>query len=123
MRGAVACGLALACVASLSCASAVRHPAITAGTVGFTVGFVACEAEEAGLGKCAAVGGGAALFLGGIAALVLWLSPPDDEPVTEGEVVDGPPLRTFTHDAGVLPDARAIDAGVDASIDAAPDAP
>jgi len=123
MRGAVACGLALACVASLSCASAVRHPAITAGLVGAVVGFGTCEVEEGSHPTCAAIGGGAGLFLGGIAALVLWLSPPDDEPVTEGEVVDGPPLRTFTHDAGVLPDARAIDAGVDASIDAAPDAP
>jgi hypothetical protein len=102
---------------ALSCAQAVKHPAITAAVLGGVVGFGTCEIEEGNHATCAAIGGGAALFLGGIAALVMLIAPAE-EPVTEGEVIDEPPMRTFHHpDAGV-PDSLQVDAR-DAGADAA----
>jgi hypothetical protein len=95
---------------ALSCASAVKHPAITAGVLGGVVGFGTCEIEEAGHGTCAAIGGGAALFLGGIAAIVMLIAP-SEEPITEGEVVEEPPMRTFHH-----PDAGVQDSSPDAAL-------
>ena len=105
-------GLAVVVAAALlsgSCVSAVRHPAITVGVVGFAVGFTSCEVEDSGTGKCAAVGGGAALLLGGIAALVMLIAPPEPPDELGAEA----PVRSFKH---------ALDAGVDAPPAPAPDA-
>jgi hypothetical protein len=102
--------VAIALVASTSCAAALKHPAVTAGAVGFTLGFTTCEVDAEEVGKCSLVGGGAALFLGGITALVTYLTDAP-EPVTEGEVIeDTTPVRSFQHHR-------------DAGIDAAPDGP
>ena len=101
---------AIALVASMSCAGALKHPAVTAAGVGFTLGFTTCEVDAEEIGKCSLVGAGTGLFLGGIAALVTYLTDAP-EPVTEGEVIDDTtPVRSFQHhrDAGI--DAPAPDA-------------
>src|SRR6185295_9489898 len=67
--------LAIALTAGLpsaGCESAVKHPAITAGIVGATMGFTTCKLGSDNLGACLAVGGGAAALLGLVAATALW---------------------------------------------------
>jgi len=80
--------LAIALVAGLpsaGCESAIKHPAITAGIVGGTLGFATCKLGSDNTAACLAVTGGAAAFLGLVAAAALWLggdgnsSVPDDE--------------------------------------------
>ncbi len=58
---------------SAGCAYAVRHPAVTAGVVGGVLGFGTCKLASDDLGACAAVGGGAAAFLGLFTAAAIWL--------------------------------------------------
>jgi hypothetical protein len=105
---------ALACG---SCSSMVRHPVLSAGTVGLALGFGTCEVDEGPIGSCAAIGGGAAVFLGGIAALVMLIAP-TPAPVVDGEVLDPDEIEQLRR----KPRPRHADAGVDAAIDAAIDA-
>jgi hypothetical protein len=98
--------LAIALVAglpSVGCESAVKHPAITAGIVGATMGFTTCKLGSDNLGACLAVGGGAAALLGLVAATALWLGGEGNPSVTEEEQVqplpadDAPPRRRRRH--------------------------
>lgn len=101
-RPTAAALLAIALAAGLpsaGCESAVKHPAITAGIVGATMGFTTCKLGSDNLGACAAVGGGAAAFLGLVAATALWLggdgnpSVIEEEPVQPLPADDAPPGR------------------------------
>lgn len=72
------------------CGFAVRHPAITAGIVGGSLGLSTCELASDDHLACLGVGGGAAAFLGLVAATALFFGetgedsilqpPPDSEP-------------------------------------------
>lgn len=68
---------AFALVAALSptpaCGFAVKHPAVTAGIVGGTLGLATCKLASDDIGACLAVGGGAGAFLSLVAATALWL--------------------------------------------------
>ena len=59
--------------ATAGCGFAVKHPAITAGVVGGTLGLATCKLASDNLGACLAVGGGAGASLGLITAVALWL--------------------------------------------------
>jgi hypothetical protein len=104
--------LAIALAAGLpsaGCESAVKHPAITAGIVGATMGFTTCKLGSDNLGACLAVGGGAAAFLGLVAATALWLGGEGNPSVLEEEQVqplpadDAPPRRRRRHPPAQLP--------------------
>jgi len=87
---------------SLGCESAVKHPAITAGIVGGTLGFTTCKLGSDNLGACLAVSGGAAAFLGLVAATALWLGGDGNPSLIEDEPVqplpaDGAPRRRRHH--------------------------
>jgi hypothetical protein len=72
---------------SVGCESAIKHPAITAGIVGGTLGFTTCKLGSDNLGACLAVSGGAAAFLGLVAATALWLGGDGNPSVIEEEPV------------------------------------
>ena len=55
------------------CGFAIKHPAVTAGIVGGTLGLGTCKLASDDIGACLAVGGGAGAFLGLVAAAALWL--------------------------------------------------
>lgn len=87
---------------SLGCESAIKHPAITAGIVGGTLGFTTCKLGSDNLGACFAVSGSAAAFLGLVAAAALWLGGDGNSSVIEDEPVlplpaDGAPRRRRHH--------------------------
>lgn len=63
---------ALAALPATGCESAVRHPAVTAGIVGGTLGFGTCKLASDSYPACFAVGGGAGAFLAVVAAAALW---------------------------------------------------
>ena len=100
---AAALAIALAAaVPSAGCESAIKHPAITAGIVGATMGFTTCKLGSDNLGACLAVGGGAAAFLGLVAATALWLGGEGNPSVIEEEQVqplpaDDAPRRRRRH--------------------------
>jgi hypothetical protein len=112
-RGLAALAVATA-LASTTCGSAVRHPAITAGIVGGVIGFGACEMEGSPTGTCGLIGGGAGVFLGGIAALVLLMFPPGEHQILSGEPE---PMQVYGSRA------HRLDAGVDAMAVPVPIAP
>ncbi|HEY6174162.1 MAG TPA: hypothetical protein VIX73_06950 [Kofleriaceae bacterium] len=64
---------ALAVAPSTACESAVKHPAVTAGIVGGTLGFGTCKLASDSYGACLAVGAGAGAFLALVAAAAIWL--------------------------------------------------
>jgi hypothetical protein len=121
LRGLTAVALASA-LTSMTCGPAVKHPAITAGIVSGVIGFGACEMEGSPTGTCGLIGGGAGVFLGGIAALVLLLFPPGEHQILSGEPepeqVYGRRARLL--DAGVAPtppiDAAPAPAPIDAGM-------
>jgi hypothetical protein len=89
----LAAGLPLA-----GCESAVKHPAITAGIVGGTLGFTTCKLGSDNNTACLAVTAGTAAFLGLVAAAALWLGGDGSPSVIEEEQVrplptDEPPGR------------------------------
>ena len=89
---------------SAGCESAIKHPAITAGIVGGTLGFTTCKLGSDNTAACLAVTGGAAAFLGLVAAAALWLGGDGNPSVIEEEPVqplpaDGPPRRRRHHPA------------------------
>jgi hypothetical protein len=101
-----------------SCGFAQRHPAVTATIVGATVGYGGCAMDNADPATCGIIGGSTAVFLGGIVALVglfadtnAHVIPPD-----EGDVSEPGTVRVHT---STEPPPAAIDAGVDAALDAA----
>jgi hypothetical protein len=97
--------LAIALAAGLpsaGCESAVKHPAVTAGIVGGTLGFATCKLASDNYGACLAVSGSAAAFLGLVAAAALWLGGDGSSPAIEEDQVqplpaDNPPRRRRRH--------------------------
>jgi len=86
--------LALALVLSVTgCAFAVKHPAITAGIVGGTVGFSTCELGTSfeSTGTCSIIGGAAAVGLAGVVAPAIVLGG-DGHTVLVGEEATPPPI-------------------------------
>ena len=112
-RGLAALALASA-LTSTTCGPAVKHPAITAGIAAGVIGFGACEMEGSPTGTCGLIGGGAGVFLGGVAALVLLLFPPGEHQILSGEPE---PEQVYGRRAHLL------DAGVDAAPVVPPVAP
>jgi hypothetical protein len=88
---------------SAGCESAVKHPAITAGIVGGTLGFTTCKLGSDNNVACLGVTAGAAAFLGLVAATALWLGGDGTPSVIEEEQVqplpadDAPPRRRRHH--------------------------
>jgi len=114
----------VALIALGSCEFAQKHPAVTVGIAGASVGFVGCETDGVDTKYCAAAGGaaGAGLFL--IAAVVTYFFDtgdnqplPEDEEEQQQEVTDTGAIKVHTHTA--RPPVM-IDAGVGVTIDAAP---
>jgi hypothetical protein len=123
----------VALIALGSCEFAQKHPAVTAGIVGASVGFMGCETDGVDTKYCAEAGGaaGAGLFL--IAAVVTYFFdtgdnqpiPEDEELQQQQEVTNTGAIKVHTHtapppvvvDAGVSVDAVVADA---AAVDAAP---
>ena len=70
----------LALVLALAgCAFSQKHPAVTAAITGAVVGGLACEIDSpAEQSTCGIIAGGAAVFLGGITALVTLFADPSD---------------------------------------------
>ena len=107
-------------VLALAC-GCTRHPALTVGVAAGSVGLLSCEINDVSQGTCAIVGGGAALVLGGIAALVTYFAdtsahqlPPDEEMLPSGALR----VRTHTEPPPVPIDAGLADAAVgDAAVD------
>jgi len=78
---------------SAGCASAVKHPAVTAGIVGGTLGLSTCKLASDNTGACFAVGGGAGAFLGLVTAAALWLGGDGNTVMTEDQVQPLPQLE------------------------------
>lgn len=112
----IALPLAL-CISVSGCNFAVKHPAVTAGIAGATLGFGACGVEVGKLGTCAVVGGSAGGFLALVAAVAMWtmggddedhtlydpILPGDSEPVQAG-ATDGSPDGTQVDEAPKAPE-------------------
>lgn len=82
--GAIWLAVALAAASpSAGCASAVKHPAITAGIVAGTLGLGTCKLASDNTAACFAVGGGAGAFLGLVTATALWLGGDGNTVMTE----------------------------------------
>ncbi|HEY1556039.1 MAG TPA: hypothetical protein VGF94_14475 [Kofleriaceae bacterium] len=96
-----------------SCGSPQRRPTITAAVAGAAMGFGGCEIDGVKDSTCAILGGSAALFLGGIAALVTLFVDTDSHQLDPDDEIP-PPVHSFT----ALPPGL-IDAGV-ANAPAAP---
>ena len=109
-------GLALALIVTLSsCAFGARHPAMTAGIVGATLGFSTCEIGtdfEGAHGTCAGVSAGAALLLGGTVFLAMLLG-------GEGNTV----LRPDEDTRPALPSIDDVPPPVSAPVEPTPVAP
>jgi hypothetical protein len=87
------------CLALSSCAFAVKHPAITSGLVGGSIGLLTCEmgtgfdlTDGKMVATCGAIGGGVGLALGGIVALAVLLGGEGNTVLQEGMTEDPPPL-------------------------------
>jgi hypothetical protein len=99
--------LGAALVASLvlcaGCKLAVKHPAITAGTVAGTLALGSCELASSEHAKCFAISGGGGLAIGLLAAFALWLGT-EDEAAPGGDPSRGvdprnlPPAPVFDPD-------------------------
>lgn len=123
MRRALVLVLALG-----SCEFAAKHTAVTAAITGATVGFAGCAVDSVDVKTCGVISAAAAVFLGGIVAIVNLVANTSDNasPDIAPDPAELPPdiVRVGTHtepppvilvDAGV--DARPIDAS---AVDAAP---
>jgi len=75
--------IAVTLVLTTGCAFAVKHPAITAGIVGGTMGLSTCELASDDHKSCLLVGGGAAALLGLVAAGALWLGDTGEESILQ----------------------------------------
>ena len=111
-------------LALCGCASAQKHPALTAAIVGGVVGGLACEIDNpAKQIDCAYVTAAAAAFLGGLTGLITTFTDtsahefaPDPEDEDQAIHTSTPPPPGLA-DAGVGADAPALDA---TTADAAP---
>lgn len=73
------------------CGFAVRHPAITVGLVTGGLALGTCELATEEHAACFAAGGGAAAFLGLIAAAALWLGDTGEPSVLHAPWPEPPP--------------------------------
>jgi hypothetical protein len=112
-RAAALLAAAVAAAApSTGCSFAVQHPAVTAGIVGGTLGFATCKLASDNYGACVGVAGGAAAFLGLVAATALWLGGDGTSAATDEDPEQIKPLpaadqprRKRRHPAEPAPDA------------------
>ena len=88
----LAAALALAIPAG-GCGFAVKHPAVTAGIVGGSLGLGTCELASADHKACLLVGGSAAAFLGLVAATALWLGSTGEDSILQPPPDAAPPPR------------------------------
>jgi len=107
----------LAILASALLLSCAKHPALTVGIGGASIGLASCEIQGSKQSTCGIITGIVGLGLGGLAWLVTELAdtnahelPPDDEMLPDGAV------RVHTHTE--LPPVP-LDAGLPALNDAA----
>jgi predicted metal-binding membrane protein len=116
----------LAIASTLSCKFAVKHPAVTAGTVAGTLGFGMCELASSEHAKCLGISAGGGVTIALLAAFALWLGYEDADPAGGG----APGTDPITVDPTNLTPApvflpKGLDAGAgdsppaDAAIDAA----
>jgi hypothetical protein len=77
--------LALVLACTTGCGFAVKHPAVTAGIVGATMGLSTCELASDDHVTCLEVGAGAAALLGLVAAAALWLGDTGEESILQPE--------------------------------------
>lgn len=110
--------LAAVIAAVPSCNFAVKHPAVTAGVVGGTIGLGTCELASREHKACFAVAGGAGLFLGLVAAAALWLGTEDAEPAAPPALEGAEPIA-----APATIDPPASDPATPATATAPPPAP
>lgn len=106
-------------LALASCAFSQKHPSIAAAITGAVVGGLACEIDNpAKQAYCGIIAGGAAVFLGGVTALVTLFADTSDHELTpifdHDDDEDGRP-RVHT---STPPPPVPVDAGVE--LDAAP---
>jgi hypothetical protein len=73
-RSVAALAAAALVAPAAGCEFAVKHPGVTAGLVGGSLGFGTCKLASDNYGACLAVGGGAGAFLGLVAATAMWLA-------------------------------------------------
>ena len=82
------------------------------------VGGLACEIDSPEKqSTCGIIAGGAALFLGGIAAVVMLFAPAEDHELPPLDDDDDERVHVHT---STPPPPVPVDAGVDAALDAAP---
>ncbi|HWU91564.1 MAG TPA: hypothetical protein VN253_30060, partial [Kofleriaceae bacterium] len=94
MKRATALVTALALAVSAGgCGFAVKHPAITAGIVGGSLGLSTCELASSDHESCLEVAGGAAALLGLVAATALWLGETGEDSVLQPPPDGAPPPR------------------------------
>lgn len=120
-------------LALAGCTFSQTHPAVTAGIAGGVVGFGGCYVDGVKTSTCGIVGGAAALFLGGIAAIVTLIAdtnapepPPSDEELGPNGTIrvhTQTPLPPLAPDAGVADAAASDAAAADAAPIAVPPAP
>ena len=110
-------------VPSAGCGFAVKHPAITAGILGGTVGLGTCELAGADHTSCFAVGGSAALVLGGVVALAMLLGGDGNTVLTEPLVEDTRPEPPTIEDLPPAPAPAQAPAPAPAPEAAPPPAP
>jgi len=109
-------------VLAIALAGCAKHPTITAGVSGGAIGFGACYLEVEKAGTCGVLGGSAALFLGGLVAVVTYFTDTSAHELKFDDEEDLRPVEREPIDAGVdaapsLPDAaaRTVDSGVDSA--------
>jgi hypothetical protein len=74
------------CISLAGCGFAVKHPAITAGIVGGSLGLVTCELSTEGRQKqCFEIAGGAGGLLAATVLVATWLGTVDEEPAPTTE--------------------------------------
>ncbi|MEO8554771.1 MAG: hypothetical protein ABI678_32560 [Kofleriaceae bacterium] len=100
--------------------SCARHPALTVGIAGGSIGLLSCEIQQGEQTNCGIITAAVGLGLGGLAWLVTTFAdtdahalPNDDEVLPDGAVrvhshTELPPVPL---DAGVIDAASVVDAG------------
>jgi hypothetical protein len=94
----------LAALPATGCESAVRHPAVTAGIVGGTLGFATCKLASDSYPACLGVGAGAGAFLAVVAAAALWLGGDGNTVMVEEQAKPLPDARPRHRRPAAAPD-------------------
>jgi hypothetical protein len=121
-RGAAILAALVIALPAPGCGFAVKHPAVTAGIVGGTLAFSTCKLASDDYPACLGVAGGAAAFLGLVAATALWLGGDGHTVLIEEQAKplpeDGRPIIRHKHKP-----ASPVDAPADPDADPAPAIP